>query len=550
MDVHGRSDTSATDRRYAADACVIYPTRLCPRSRTAMDSGLLDFASQHPPCAWSLARPASRRRARLAQSLPRRTADAAARSRRRHRDAQRASAPSTCPLAIDTVDARPDPATASRRSTCRSRCRASRASVDPEPRNYAQDLQLSARAASARARRSASAACACTRTTFRRRCPTARGRPAASACSRRSASKCCADRFRRCTAMRPAASSRCSPRTGPRRPSPSGQVIGGSYGTWNAIAKAAGQAGAVNYVVAGNYFDDRRLSRPQRGVARPRQRQAHVRRDARHAITIIGNSLVPARDAGSARPDARAVGSQSAPGRSGGDAVRHAQDGQPAQGGATRRAASCRRRTDAARDRLRRAADRSASTSRCPGIGATSSGGVTDLDRNFGGVDARLDRALRARRPARLRHVGADYEIAATSSGAATSTTTATLGDCAATRIDTREQHRRLSADSNCSPLDPISLLAGVPLQRRALRLGRPLHPNARIRTTAGSAATATRARSPACVWHATDTLNVYASYGQGFETPTFTELAYRPVGLGPQSRAASRRSATRPRSG
>ncbi len=34
-------------------------------------------------------------------------------------------------------------------------------------------------------------------------------------------------------------------------------------------------------------------------------------------------------------------------------------------------------------------------------------------------------------------------------------------------------------------------------------------------------------------VWHATDTLNVYVSYGQGFETPTFAELAYRPVGAG-----------------
>src|SRR5262249_34012822 len=34
-------------------------------------------------------------------------------------------------------------------------------------------------------------------------------------------------------------------------------------------------------------------------------------------------------------------------------------------------------------------------------------------------------------------------------------------------------------------------------------------------------------------VWHATPWLNVYANYGVGFETPTFTELAYRPVGTG-----------------
>jgi iron complex outermembrane receptor protein len=34
--------------------------------------------------------------------------------------------------------------------------------------------------------------------------------------------------------------------------------------------------------------------------------------------------------------------------------------------------------------------------------------------------------------------------------------------------------------------------------------------------------------------WHATDTLNVYANAGRGFETPTFAELAYRSDGSGP----------------
>jgi iron complex outermembrane receptor protein len=36
-----------------------------------------------------------------------------------------------------------------------------------------------------------------------------------------------------------------------------------------------------------------------------------------------------------------------------------------------------------------------------------------------------------------------------------------------------------------------------------------------------------------AVVWHAADHLNLYASYGQGFETPTFAEMAYRPAGPG-----------------
>jgi iron complex outermembrane receptor protein len=34
-------------------------------------------------------------------------------------------------------------------------------------------------------------------------------------------------------------------------------------------------------------------------------------------------------------------------------------------------------------------------------------------------------------------------------------------------------------------------------------------------------------------MWHVTDRVNVYANYGQGFETPTFIELAYRNVGSG-----------------
>ena len=34
-------------------------------------------------------------------------------------------------------------------------------------------------------------------------------------------------------------------------------------------------------------------------------------------------------------------------------------------------------------------------------------------------------------------------------------------------------------------------------------------------------------------VFHASDAWNVYATYGEGFETPTFAELAYRPQGPG-----------------
>src|SRR5450755_1067982 len=42
---------------------------------------------------------------------------------------------------------------------------------------------------------------------------------------------------------------------GPPIPFVQGQVIGGSFGTWNAIAKLGGETHGVNYMMAGNHFE-------------------------------------------------------------------------------------------------------------------------------------------------------------------------------------------------------------------------------------------------------------------------------------------------------
>ena len=69
--------------------------------------------------------------------------------------------------------------------------------------------------------------------------------------------------------------------------------------------------------------------------------------------------------------------------------------------------------------------------------------------------------------------------------------------------------------------------------QRRALR--RPTIITSRPQNPDDSGARAFRDTSPVAgaVWHATDSVNVYANYGEGFETPTFAELAYRTGGTG-----------------
>ena len=154
-----------------------------------------------------------------------------------------------------------------------------------------------------------------------RRCPTARARPAASACCPPSASRCCAARSRRCTATRRAASSPCSPR---RRAIRRSRAVTRGRRQLRRVerrrAAVGGRPGGVGYVVAGKPLRDRRLSRAfsaRRAISATRSSSFDA--GARHAHHDHRQLAVPAGDAGSARAHARAVGGESAPGRPGGD---------------------------------------------------------------------------------------------------------------------------------------------------------------------------------------------------------------------------------------
>ena len=374
----------------------------------------------------------------------------------------------------------------------------------------------------------------------RRRCPTARARPAASACSPRGASKCCAARSRRSTATRPGGV--ISVFTEDPAPTPVVDVHAAASAatrrTTPASRRPAPRA-AVGYVVAANHFDTdgyREHSAAPRDVVNAKLVFAPADADARDGDRQLAAST---RFAGSARADAGAGRRRSAPGRS--------------------RRASCS--TRARRSTSCRAALRSSRSSRrnttlrvtgyggtrqigqylaLTGVGATSSGGVVNLDRNYGGIGARFICAAswsgapvgvlgrRRRRPHARAAAGLRQQQRRAGRAAAR-----------------RGRHRRAAATST-PKLEWHALPRAVAHARRAhepraLRLGRSLHRRRRTRTTAARAPTTTRARSPASSGMRADDLNVYASYGQGFETPTFAELAYRPVGRGPQSRARPR---------
>jgi iron complex outermembrane receptor protein len=164
------------------------------------------------------------------------------------------------------------------------------------------------------------------------------------------------------------------------------------------------------------------------------------------------------------------------------------------------------------------------------GIGPTSSGGVVNLDRDYGGVGARLIlRGDWAGTPWTLT-VGADGDrMRETRQGFVNNN-----GQQGALRRDEDDTVASVDAyaEITWSALSWLSVTGGVRTSR--VKYESDDHyvvgPNP---DDSGSRTYTNTSPIAGVVWHASRTLNVYASYGQGFETPTFAELAYRPVGAG-----------------
>ena len=166
-----------------------------------------------------------------------------------------------------------------------------------------------------------------------------------------------------------------------------GQVIGGSYDTWNLIAKAGGQSGALNYLIAANYFTTdgyRDHSEASRQIG-----NAKLRLDPSPdtSITVVLNALYQpeAQDPlGLTRAQWEANPRQADPAAVLFDTRKTVNQ---RQAGAT----VLQRISDTSEIRVTGyTGTRSVRQFLAlPGTGATSSGGVSDIDRGFGGVDGR-----------------------------------------------------------------------------------------------------------------------------------------------------------------
>jgi iron complex outermembrane receptor protein len=315
---------------------------------------------------------------------------------------------------------------------------------------------------------------------------------------------------------------------GPATPLLNGQLIGGSYDTWNGVLKGEGQSGALNYVVAANDFTTggyRDHSEASRALGNAKLKLA-VGPDT--TVIVVGNTLdqPDAQDPlGLTRAQWEANPRQADPAAVLFDTRKSVNQ---TQGGVTveQRLAE---RTD-----LRVTGYVGSRTVRqflsLSGIGATSSGGVTDLDNTFGGVDGRLSyRFALADRPGTLT-VGVDAETQRQQRRGFVNNN-GTLGDLRRDETDTVSNTDGY-VQVEFSPWDPISLFAG--LRYSSVRFDSSDHyVTAQNPDDSGSRRYSDGMPVAGIVWHVNESLNVYANYGQGFETPTFTELAYRPVGSG-----------------
>ena len=316
--------------------------------------------------------------------------------------------------------------------------------------------------------------------------------------------------------------------SGPQPPQASAQLLGGSFGTWNAVAKLEGEGGPVNYVVAGNRFRTdgyRDHSEASRDLGNVKLVLAAA---PDTTITVIGNALrqPDAQDPlGLTRAQWEANPRQADPAAIRFDTRKTVNQ---SQGGATleqRFGADADLRvtgyggTRAVRQYLALA-----------GTAPTSSGGVTDLDRSFGGVDARVtSRFALAGRPAALT-LGADYETQRERRRGYVN------DDGALGELRRDEDDFISNTDGYLQlewlPLDALALVAGVRYSDVRFRTD-DHYVTAANPDDSGSRNYHHASPVLGAVWHVTDGVNVYANYGQGFETPTFAELAYRPAGSG-----------------
>jgi iron complex outermembrane receptor protein len=164
------------------------------------------------------------------------------------------------------------------------------------------------------------------------------------------------------------------------------------------------------------------------------------------------------------------------------------------------------------------------------GAAPTSAGGVVDLDRDYGGVGMSWTHKMRANAMPLNWTLGFEADNQKERRRGFVNNN----GTVGALRRDEDDTARNVDVFGQVDwTFDPKwQLIAGV----RASRVRLSVDDNylADGRDDSGSVRFNNTSPIVGLVWHASETINVYANLGRGFETPTLAESAYRAGGTGP----------------
>jgi len=314
---------------------------------------------------------------------------------------------------------------------------------------------------------------------------------------------------------------------GPDPPMVQAQVVGGSYRTWNSIVKLEGATPVANYVIAGNAFQTdgyRDHSVASRDLANVKLR---FDLGENTKLTFIGNSFYQpeAQDPlGLTKAQWQADPTQADPVAT---LFNTRKTVIQQQGGATLE-------HRLAEDTILRVTGYGGSRGvrqylALLGNGATSSGGVTDLNGDFGGIDARVTTRYSLAGGPLLLTVGAAYDQQHQRRKGFINNNGA-LGDLRRDEDDyVSDTDGYVQAEWS---LASFSLMAGLRYSDVQFK-SKDHYINAANPDDSGNVSYSHPNPVVGAVWHVTENLNAYANWGVGFETPSFIELAYRPVGTG-----------------
>lgn len=164
------------------------------------------------------------------------------------------------------------------------------------------------------------------------------------------------------------------------------------------------------------------------------------------------------------------------------------------------------------------------------GSGTTSSGGIVDLDRDFDGVDARLvwKRALGQ---------GSITAVVGAEAGRSRERRRGFVNDNGALGDLRRDEDDSVRGSDGYAQVDwavvpALSLLAGLRVSSISFR-SEDHYVTAANPDDSGTRDFHHASPVAGAVWRVADNVHAYASHGEGFETPTFAELAYRSAGPG-----------------